>query len=72
MDPMLDYYPINEVLPLYATQYLELSSLVYEIGSKSILGRPGQFPTDYSQYNQDQKDWLKNYLCAAVQVSYVE
>ena len=28
--------------------------------------------TDYSQYSESQKEWLKNYLCGAVKVSYVE
>jgi hypothetical protein len=72
MEPMIDYYPINEILPLYATQYLDITSLAYEIGSKDILGRPRWFPTNYLEYSSEHKDWLKNYLCSAVKVSYTE
>ena len=40
-EPLDGDYPIGEMLPLQATQYLDLTTLAYEIGSKAILGRPG-------------------------------
>jgi len=69
---MLDLYPVDEVLNLKATQYLDIATLAEEIGIKDIAGRPDGFPTLYSEYTDDQKDWLKSYLCRAVKVKYVE
>jgi hypothetical protein len=71
-EEILDMYPVDEVLTLKATQYLDVATLAGEIGGKPVLGRPDGFPTDYAQYTSDQKQWLKDYLCGAVKVKYIE